>query len=95
MAMLDPYRASGHAPMGPAVPWQPARLAPMMTVPQFPGVPQHDGTITSLLAMLRQQAGGAARGPTTGEPRPRIRSRTNPRIGHDGEPRGGGGGGNR
>lgn len=53
--------ASPHS--GPQLEWGNPTLAPPMTVPQFPGIAQHDGTTGGLLAILQKQmAGGGAAG---------------------------------
>ena len=52
---MTPNDATGFAALGPPRPWAPAQLAPTMPIPQFPGMPRHDGTIGSLLAILQKQ----------------------------------------
>ena len=55
-----PSSQQGLVSFGPPLPaaaTAPPQLAESMTVPQFPGVPQHDGTIVGLLAALTGQTG--------------------------------------
>jgi hypothetical protein len=58
--------AIGVASMGPPRAWSPPQLAEPMQVPQFAGLPQHNGTVEGLLAVLHEQNGGVPGGGGTG-----------------------------